>query len=49
MRGGRELVSWAGGVMTKEGRVDYVGRNRGMFSAERERETEGLQWNLFSF
>lgn len=35
--------------MTKEGRVEDVGRNRGMFSAERERETEGLQWNLFSF
>lgn len=43
MRGGREPVSWAGGVMTKEGRVEDVGRNRGMFSAERKRERERLR------
>lgn len=33
--------------------MEDMRRNRGMFSAEgereSERETEGLQWNLFSF
>lgn len=38
--GGREPVSSVGGVMTKEGRVEDVGRSRGMFSAERERERD---------